>query len=63
MKTIIYNICLRYPMAYRLVQSLQFSIYFFLSVLNSRATSGTRGSSGLGSVISAHIDNKTEKWV
>ena len=48
-------------MACRLVQSLQVSVYFFISVLNNRAMSGTSGSSGFGSDIRAHIDNKTRK--
>lgn len=47
--------------AYRLVHSLHVSVYFFLSVLNNRAISGTRGSSGFGSDISAHIDRRTTK--
>ena len=46
-------------MANRRVQSLQVSLYFFLSVLYIRAISGTSGSSGLGSVINAHIESST----
>ena len=46
--------------AYFFVHSFACSLYFFLSVLNILAISGTNGSSGFGSVSSEQMDNKTE---
>ena len=46
-------------MAYFRVHSLAVSPYFCLSVLYIRAISGTRGSSGFGSVSKEHIDKRT----
>lgn len=46
-------------MAYLPVHSFAVLPYFVLSVLKMRAISGTSGSSGLGSVRSEQIDNKT----
>ena len=46
-------------MAYFLVHSLAVSSYLCLSVLYMCAISGTRGSSGFGSVSREQIDNKT----
>lgn len=51
--------CATQPMAYFCVQFLAVPSYFDLSVLYMWAISGTRGSSGLGSVSSEHIDNST----
>ena len=48
-------------MAYFLVHSLAISRYLFLSVLYILAISGTRGSSGLGSVNSEQIESNTKK--
>lgn len=45
--------------AYFWVQLRPMDSYLFLSVLYMWAISGTRGSSGLGSVSSEHIDSKT----
>ena len=47
--------------AYFLVHSVAISEYFVLSDLYNLAISGTRGSSGLGSVSSEVMDNSTEK--
>ena len=44
---------------YFLVQSLASSSYFFLSVLNNLAISGTRGSSGLGSQSKELMERRT----
>ena len=52
---------LKYHIAYFFVHSFASSSYFFLSVLNILAYSGTNGSSGLGSVRSEQMDNRTEK--
>jgi len=49
--------------AYFLVHSLAWSLYFFLSVLYRRAISGTRGSSGFGSVSSEQMDRRTFEMV
>lgn len=46
--------------AYLRVHSLASSLYFSLSVLYTRAISGTNGSSGFGSHSNEQIDNKTE---
>ena len=46
-------------MAYFLVHSLASSLYFSLSVLYTRAISGTKGSSGLASVSNEQIDSNT----
>lgn len=46
-------------MAYFLVHSLAHSLYLVTSVLYSRAISGTRGSSGLGSHNSEHMESNT----
>ena len=48
-------------MAYFWVHSRAVSLYFFLSVLYILATSGTRGSSGFGSVSSEQIDSNTTR--
>lgn len=48
-------------MAYLLVHSWAISLYLLGFVLYILATSGTRGSSGFGSVSREHIDSKTEK--
>jgi len=47
------------PMAYFLVHSAACLSCCFLSFLNNIAISGTRGSSGLGSVNKEQIDNNT----
>ena len=47
--------------AYLRVHSLASSLYFVLSVLYILAISGTRGSSGFGSVSSEQMDNNTGK--
>lgn len=46
-------------MAYFWVQSLAWSLYFFLSVLYKFAISGTNGSSGFGSVNSDVMESRT----
>ena len=48
-------------MAYFRVHSLASSLYLLRSVLYILAISGTRGSSGFGSVSSEQIDNNTGK--
>ena len=48
-----------YPMAYFLVHSREVSSYFGRFVLYMCAISGTRGSSGLGSVNKEQIDSST----
>jgi len=45
--------------AYFLVHSLAVCVYFGLSCLYIRAISGTRGSSGFGSVSREHIESRT----
>ena len=55
----------RNHIAYFRVHSLAISLYFSRSVLYIRAISGTKGSSGLGSVSSEQMDRRTEtnkKW-
>ena len=49
----------RYYIPYFRVHSLASSTYLSLSVLKIRAISGTRGSSGLGSQRSEHIESNT----
>ena len=49
------------PMAYLRVHSCATRVYFDLSVLKILAMSGTRGSSGFGSVNSEHIDKRTTR--
>lgn len=53
------SFCTLHHMAYLRVHSLASSLYFMRSVLYILAISGTRGSSGLGSVRSEQIDNNT----
>ena len=48
-------------MAYRLVHSRALDLYLSGSCFSIRAISGTRGSSGLGSHNSEHIDSSTAK--
>lgn len=48
-----------YPMAYFCVQLRAVDSYLNLSVLHMWAISGTRGSSGFGSVSKEHIESKT----
>ena len=53
------KLCTLHHMAYLRVHSLARSLYLVRSVLYILAISGTRGSSGLGSVRSEQIDNNT----
>ena len=50
-----------YIAAYRATQSLAVLLYFDLFVLNTLAISGTRGSSGFGSLSREQMDKSTEK--
>ena len=53
------NKSLEVHMAYFRVHSFARSVYLLLSVLYIRAMSGTKGSSGFGSVSKEHIDRRT----
>lgn len=54
------SLLLQCHMAYLAVHSLAVELYFSLSVLYILAISGTRGSSGFGSVSNEHMERSTE---